>query len=325
VKRRGFIVLLSCAAAWPLAAAAQQKAMPVLGFLSSASPGGYAPLVAAMRQGLKDMGYEEGQNLTIDFHWAENQNDRLPGLAADLVDRRVDVIAATSMPAAKAAKGATSTIPIVFETGLDPVAAGLVANLARPGGNITGVAMLTAPLMSKRFELLTELVPQASVIGLLVNPATTNAEPMISEAQKVAHTMRVRLEIVKAAKESEIDGAFMTLLQLQAGALVVAPDPLFTGQRERIVERASHHAIPTIYFARELAAAGGLISYGADLNAAFRRLGVYAGKTLKGAKPADLPVEQPTKFELVVNLKTAKTLNLTIPSSVLARADEVIE
>jgi putative ABC transport system substrate-binding protein len=278
-----------------------------------------------MRQGLKDIGYEEGQNLTIDFRWAEDQYDRLPALAADLVGRRVDVIAATGTPSAMAAKRATSTIPIVFETGLDPVAGGLVANLARPGGNVTGVAMLTAPLMPKRFELIAELVPQARTIGLLVNPATTNAELMISEAQEAAHTMQVRLVIVKAAMESEIDEAFTTLLQLQAGALVVAPDPLFTGQREQIVKRASRDAIPTIYFARELAAAGGLISYGADLNTAFRRLGVYAGKTLKGAKPTDLPVEQPTKFELVINLKTAKALGLTIPISMLARADEVIE
>ena len=326
MRRRDILAFIAgVTAARPLAARAQQKAMPVIGYLGSSSPGEIAPLLTAFRQGLSEMGYEERQNLAIDFRWAEDQYDRLPALAADLAGRRVDVIVATSMPSAKAAKGATSTVPIVFETGIDPVAAGLVASLARPGGNITGVSMLTAPLMSKRFELLSELVPQAKVIGLLVNPTTTNAEPMIGDAQETARTMGIRLEILKAGIESEIDTVFRTLVHLQTSALVIAPDPFFFRQRRQIIERASRDAIPTIYTSRELAAEGGLISYGADLKAAYRQLGIYAGKTLKGTKPADLPVEQPTKFELVINLKTAKALGLTVPQTLLARADEVIE
>jgi len=326
MRRRDILAFIAgVTAARPLAARAQQKAMPVIGYLGSSSPGEIAPLLTAFRQGLSEMGYEERQNLAIDFRWAEDQYDRLPALAADLVGRRIDVIVATSMPSAKAAKGATSTVPIVFETGIDPVAAGLVASLARPGGNITGVSMLTAPLMSKRFELLSELVPQAKMIGLLVNPTTTNAEPMIGDAQETARTMGIRLEILKAGIESEIDTAFRTLVHLQTSALVIAPDPFFFRQRRQIIERASRDAIPTIYTSRELAAEGGLISYGADLKAAYRQLGIYAGRTLKGTKPADLPVEQPTKFELVINLKTAKSLGLTVPRSLLARADEVIE
>lgn len=325
MERRSFLAALSCAAIWPLAANAQQKAMPVIGYLGSASPDPIATLLAAFHEGLSETGYVEGQNLAIDYRWAEHRYERLPALAADLVSRRVDVIAATSMPSAMAAKGATTTIPIVFETGIDPVGAGLVASLARPGGNLTGVAMLTAPLMSKRFELLSELVPQVEVIGLLVNPTSANAEPMTTDAQEAAHIKGVRLEILNVGTESDIDAAFTRLARLRTGALVVAPDPLFFSERERIVERASRDAIPTIYFARELAAAGGLISYGADLKAAYRRLGVYAGKILKGAKPAELPVEQPTKFELVINLKTAKAQRLAVPQSLLARADEVIE
>lgn len=282
MERRSFIVLLTCAGARPLVASAQ-KITPVIGYLGSSSPDAVALSLTAFREGLKEMGYEEPQSVTIDFRWAENQYDRLPALAADLVNRRVDVIAATSMPSAMAAKRATSTIPIIFETGIDPVATGLVASLARPGGNLTGVAMLTAPLMSKRLELLSELVPQARAIGLLVNPTTTNAELMIGDAQETARTMRVRLDILKAGTESEIDTAFATLANLKTGALVVAPDPLFFQRSRQIIERAARDAIPTIYFLRELAAEGGLISYGADLNAAYRQLGVYTGKTLKGA------------------------------------------
>jgi putative ABC transport system substrate-binding protein len=326
MRRRAFLAFLgSAAVAAPHTLRAQQKAMPVIGFLGSTSPDAFTPYVVAFTQGLSETGFVEGQSVTIEYRWAENHYDWLPALAADLVGRRVDVIATVGVPAALVAKNTTSTIPVVFETGVDPVAAGLVASLARPGGNLTGICMLTALLMSKRLELLSELVPQARVIGLLVNPTTPIAEPMISDAQEAARAKGVHLDILKAATESEIDAAFATLRRLQAGALVVTPDALFLSLREHIVARASRDVVPTIYFARELAASGGLISYGASLTVAFRELGIYAGRILKGEKPADLPVQQPTKFELVINLKTAKALGLTVPQSILARADEVIE
>jgi putative tryptophan/tyrosine transport system substrate-binding protein len=325
MRRRDLITLLGgAAAAWPLAARAQQKAMPVIGFLHFASPGPFALYVVAFRQGLSETGYVEGQNLAIEFRWAEGSYDRLPAMAADLVDRKVDVIVAAGPPSARAAKNATSTIPIVFSSA-DPIGEGLVASLARPGGNLTGVSVLTVELVAKRLELLSELVPQAKVIVLLVNPNNPNTEPMIRDVQEAARTKWVELPILKAGSESEIDAAFASLVQLQAGGLVVGADPFFNSRREQLVALAARHVVPAIYEWREFAKAGGLISYGTSLAGIYRQDGIYTGRILNGAKPADLPVEQPTRFELVVNLKTAKALGLTVPPSILARADEVIE
>jgi putative ABC transport system substrate-binding protein len=326
VTRREFVLLaVGAAIAVPLTAHAQQKATPVIGYLGTGSPGPNAPQLAAFRQGLSETGYVEGQNVAIEYRWAEGFFDRLPTLAADLVDRKVDVIAAGSPPAALAAKRETSTIPIVFNTGDDPVATGLVASLARPGGNLTGVGILLTELVPKRLQLLLEMVPQARVIALLVNPNGPEAEPTIRDAETAARAKGVQLLIMKAGTEGEIDAAFATLVQLHADALLVGNDPFFNGRREQLVALAARHAAPVIYFFREFAAAGGLISYGPSLPDIFRQAGIYAGKILKGAKPADLPVQQPTKFELVINMKTAKALGLAVPQSLLARADEVIE
>jgi len=325
MRRREFMLLLGGAMIAAPTLRAEQKAMPVLGFLGSEAPGSFAPLLAAFHQGLSETGYVEGQNLGIEYRWAEGSYDRLPELAADLVSRKVDVIAALGgTPAILAAKSATSTIPIVFSSG-NPVERGLVASLARPGGNLTGVSLLTTELMPKRFELLSELVPWAGVIALLVNPNNAITERIIGDVQEAARAKGRQLPILKAGAEGEIDSAFATLLQLQAGALVVVPDPFFDSRREELVALASRHAVPAIYGFRQFAEAGGLISYGPSYTLVARQLGTYTGKLLKGAKPADLPVEQPTKFELVVNLKTAKALGLTIPQSILARADEIIE
>jgi putative ABC transport system substrate-binding protein len=326
MDRRHLLALFGGAAlGWPLAARAQHKAMPVIGYLSSGSPAPFAPPVAAFRQGLGETGYVEGQNVAIEYRWAEGNYDRLPALAADLVGHQVDVIATSAIPAARATKNATSTIPIVFTAVNDPVADGLVASLARPGGNLTGFSFLTAELTPKRLELLSELVPQTRMIALLVNRNNPNAEPMISNVQEAARAKGVQLPILKAATESEIDAAFTTLVELHAGALVVGGDPFLDSRVDQLVALTSHHAVPAIYARRELAVAGGLIGYGPSLTAAFRQAGIYAGKILKGAKPADLPVQQPTTFELVLNLKTANTLGLTVPQSLLMRADEVIE
>ena len=324
MKRREFIALFGGAAAWPLAARAQQKAMPVIGVLNTGSPGP-SPLLAAFRQGLSEAGYVEGQNVAIEYRWAEGHYDRLPALAADLVGRKVDLIMATSPPSALAAKSATSTIPIVFRSGADPVGDGLVASLARPGGNLTGVSFIADELTAKRLELLSELVPRVGVIALLMNPNNATAERVIRDVQEAARTKGLQLHILKASSESEIDTAFASLVQLHAGALVVGADPFLSGRREQLVALASRRAVPSIYAWREFAASGGLISYGPSLTSAFRLVGHYAGKVLKGAKPADLPVQQPTTLELVINLKTAKALGLTVPRSMLMHADEVIE
>jgi len=324
MKRRELLLLgAAMAAARPLRA--QEKARPVVGFLGLGSPGPFAPFVAALHQGLSETGYVEGQNVAIEYRWAEGHYDQLPALAADLVGRNVDVIAASGgSPSARAAKGATSTIPIVFIGVRDPVGNGLVTSLARPGGNLTGFTNFSPELTPKRLELLSELVPQAGVIGLLVNP-NNSPERIIGEMQEAARAKGVHLRILKAGTESEIDTAFATLVELRAGGLVVGSDPFFNSWREQLVALASRHAVPAIYEWREFAAAGGLISYGTSLTGVWRQVGIYVGRVLKGAKPADLPVQEPAIFELVVNLKTAKALGLTVPQSILGRADEVIE
>jgi len=309
--------------ALPVAARAQ-RAMPVIGYLHFAGPD-YKPTAAAFLRGLHDTGYAEGGNVAIEYRWAEGRYDRLPGLAADLVARQVDLIAAFGPPPARAAKDATSTIPIVFEVGNDAVAAGLVASLARPGGNATGVSILFTQVTGKRIALLSELVPQAKVIAVLVNPNSPTAEPTIREAQEAVRATGLQVPLLKAATEGEIEAAFATAIDIHAGGLVVAADPFFDTRREQFVNSASRHAIPTSYFERDFAVLGGLISYGTSLDAVYRSMGSYAGRILNGEKPADLPVQQPTKFELVINLQTAKTLGLTVPPSLLATAEEVIE
>jgi putative ABC transport system substrate-binding protein len=327
VRRRQFIILLGGGAMTAAGAArAQQKAMPVIGFLVSTSPGPrWAAFVRVFRQGLNETGYVEGQNLAIEYRWAEDHQDRLPALAADLVGRNVDVIAAFGIPSARAAKNATSTIPIVFSVGTDPVADRLVASLARPGGNLTGFSSFNIELMAKRLELLSELVPQARVIALLVNPTAPITKPVIREMQEAAHAKGLQLHILKVTTETEIDAAFASLVQLHADALVVSTDPFFFSRRDQLLMLATQHAVPAMYYLREFVAAGGLISYGTSFTSLFRQVGIYAGGILNGAKPADLPVQQPTTFELVINLKTATALGLTVPQTLLARADEVIE
>ena len=325
MNRRELMLLLGGAMTAPHATQAQQRAIPVIGFLGSTSPAPYATQVAAFLRGLEEVGYIEGQNVAIEYRWAEGRFEQLPALAADLVGRKVDVIAADAVTSTRAAKDATPTIPVVFISGSDPVERGLVASFARPGGNLTGVAMMVAELAPKRFELLSEMVPQASVIALLVNPNNVQTDGVIKGVREAAHAKAVQLQILKASTEGEIDAAFGTLMQLQAGALVVGPDVFLYSRREQLVALAARYRIPAIHEWRGAVAAGGLVSYGTDITGVFRQLGIYAGKILKGAKPADLPVEQPTRFELVVNLKTAEALGITVPPSILARADEVIE
>jgi putative ABC transport system substrate-binding protein len=327
MKRRDLIALVGGAAvALPIAVRAQQKAIPVIGYLSSGSNGLAAPFLAVFRQRLSETGYVEGQNVAIEYRWAEGNYERLPALAVDLVGRKVDLIVTTGGPAsALAAKAATSTIPIVFTGVGDPVGNGLVTSLARPGGNLTGVSIVTADLIPKLLELLSELVPQARVIAVLLNPNNANTERNIGDVQEAARAKGVQLHILKAATESEIDAVFTTLVNLHAGALIVGADAFFFIRREQLAALASRYAVPAIYAQREFPDVGCLISYGASLTANHREAGLYVGKILNGAKPADLPVQQPTKFELVINLKTAKTLGLTVPQSLLARADEVIE
>jgi putative tryptophan/tyrosine transport system substrate-binding protein len=325
MRRRELMLLLVGMMTAGRAGRAQQKAMPVIGWLGSTSPGPFAFQVAAFLQGLSETGYVEGQNVAIEYRWAEFRYDRLPALAAELVRRKVDVIETSGADAALAAKSATSTIPIVSFFSVDPVATGLVASLARPGGNLTGLSILFTQLTPKLLDLLCELVPQARIIVLLVNPNYAGTKAIIRDVQEAARAKGVQLHILKARTESEIDAAFASLVQPGAVALLVGTDPFFLSRREQLVALASRHAVPAIYYVREYAAAGGLISYGPSITAAYRLLGTYAGKILNGAKPADLPVQQPTKFALVVNLKTAKALGLTVSQSILGRADEVIE
>ena len=326
MRRRAFVTLLGVAAAWPLIATAQQT-MPVIGFLGSSSADLYAGPLRSFRQGLSDTGFVEGRNVTIDFRWAEGQNDRLPVLAADLVRRRVNVIVAPgSTPAALAAKAATATIPIVFQVGIDPVAAGLVTSLARPGGNVTGITNINTELVSKRLELLRELVPKATVVALLVNPTSPEiAESVSKDLQRTAGNLGLQLHILQATSERDFDSVFATLAQLQVGALVIAPDAFFISRSEQLGALTARHAIPAITQFREFAAAGGLMSYGGSFSEPVRQVGIYAGRILKGEKPDNLPVQQPMKVELVINLKTAKALGITVPQSVQNRADEVIE
>jgi putative ABC transport system substrate-binding protein len=321
MTRRELLLLVGGAVTASRAVHAQQKAMPVIGFLGLSSPS--ASRMVAFNLGLSDTGYVEGRNVTIEYRWAEDRRDRLAAAAADLVGRNVDVIVTQGAP--RAAKMATSTIPIVFVFGGDPVAAGLVASLARPGGNLTGVTVFADELVPKRFELISELAPQARVIALLVNPNSMSSERIIGDGQEAARAKGVQLHILKAGAESEFETAFASLVQLHAGALVVGSDTLFNSRRKELVALAARHAVPAIYEFRESVEAGGLISYGPSPTGIYRQVGTYVGKILKGAKPSDLPVEQPTRFELVVNLKTAQALGLTVPPSILARADEVIE
>jgi putative tryptophan/tyrosine transport system substrate-binding protein len=326
MRRREFILALSGAvAAWPIAARAQQPAMPVIGFLHGASPDGYADRLRAFRQGLKETGYVEGDNVAIEYRWAENQIDLLPELAAELVRRRVAAIAAFGT-AAVPAKATTTTIPIVFGVGEDPVRLGLVASLARPGGNVTGVSFLNTELAAKRLGLLRELVPAATRVALLVNPAyVVNAETTVREVETAARAMGLRIQVLNASTSREINAAFATLVRERPDALFVGGDPFFQVRRAQLVNLASRHAVPATYSQRDFPEIGGLMSYGSNVIDAFRQAGVYIGRILKGAKPAELPVVQASKFELVINSETARMLGLNVPPTLLASADEVIE
>ena len=325
MKRREFITMLGGTAAMPFAARAQQPTTPVIGFLRSATAADSAHIVTAFRQGLNDAGFVEGQNVAIEYRWADGHLDRLPALAADLVSRQVTVIVTGGPFAPRAAKAATATIPIVFNTGIDPVKLGLVASLNRPGGNVTGVNFLNAATEAKRLGLLHDLVPNASLIAVLRNPTRPDAADQLGDVQEAARTLGKKLLVLDASTGSEIDAGFAILAQQRADAMTVAADPFLTARREQIIALAARYAMPVMYSVREPVVAGGLISYSASLTDSYRQVGVYAGRILKGEKPADLPVMLPTKFELVINLRTAKALALEVPPMLLARADEVIE
>jgi putative ABC transport system substrate-binding protein len=327
VKRRKFITLLGGTAAWPLAVRAQQLLIPVIGYLSARSAGADAPFLASFRQGLSAAGLDEGRNFAIEYRFAEGRFERLPALAADLVGRQVALVVATGgTPASLAAKAATATIPIVFTTGDDPVQAGLVQSLSRPGSNLTGVTTSFGEAAPKRLGLLREILPRDTVIGVLVNPSDSiGADTETKGMRKAGQSIGQRIEILQARTDRDIDAAFALLIDLRTHALIVAPNSLFVTQADQLIALAARHAIPTLYWRREFAQAGGLMSYGSDLADAFRVVGVYAGRILKGEKPGDLPVQQPTRFELVVNVKAAKAIGLAISEAFLARADEVIE
>jgi putative ABC transport system substrate-binding protein len=326
MRRRDFMMLAAGAAAafGPLAARAQQGAVPVIGFLNSESPALMSSRLAAFRAGLGAAGYSEGSNVAIEYRWADGNYERLSGFADELVRRKVSVIAANA-PAVDRAKAATTTIPIVFFTGLDPVTVGLVASLNRPGGNLTGVSLLNTELVPKRVELLREMAPAATSIALLVNPANPNSDTVKNDSERAARMVGLQLHVVTASSARDIDAAFAAVARLKASALVIGPDPLFTSHGSRIAELALRHAMPTIYQTRQFVASGGLMSYSGSIIEAYRQIGVYAGRILTGEKPADLPVEQMTKVELIINLKTAKALGITVPTAILLRADEVIE
>ena len=325
IRRRKFLATLGGAAAWPLAARAEQSAMPVIGFLNGGLPDGFAPMVGAFHQGLKETGYIESQNVAIEYRWAEGRYDRLPALAADLVGRKVTVLAATTTPAALAAKAATSTVPIVFTTGNDPIKLGLVASLNRPGGNVTGVSNLIAELASKRLGLLRELVPRANVIAMLMNPNFPDGERQLRDVEAAVRALGLQLIVVRAGTDREIDAAFETIAHQGGDVLLVAVDPFLFARRDHIVALASRRAIPALYPVRDFAVAGGLMSYATDFADSYRQAGIYSGRIVKGEKPADLPVQQSVKFELVINLKAAKALGLSVPNSMQLLADEVIE
>src|SRR5437764_2942005 len=325
MRRRDILVLLGGALAASPFGVRAQKAMPMIGFLASGSPVSLAGFIAAFNRGLSETGHVDGKNVAIEYRLTEGRYDQLSALIADLVERKVDVIAVIGTPTARAAKSTTSTVPIAFVIGDDPVASGVVAGLSRLGGNLTGITTLNIELHPKRLELLSELVPQARVVALLVNPTGPQTARIIRQAQETTRAMKLQLRVLEASNENEIDAAFATLGKLHAGALVSSSDPFFTSRREQLVALAAHHAVPAIYQWREFTAAGGLISYGPSLSAAYREIGIYAGRILKGEKPADLPVQQSVKVEMIINLKTAKALGLTVPRSILARADEVIE
>jgi putative tryptophan/tyrosine transport system substrate-binding protein len=326
MKRRAFISLLGGAAAWPLAVRAQQPAMPVIGFLSARSSGEAASVVHAFRQGLGEAGYIEGRNVIIEYCWAEGRYERLPALAAELVRRQVAVIAATGGdPSPLAAKAATATIPIVFTMGGDPVEAGLVTTLSRPGGNVTGTTLMGVELGPKRLELVRQLVPNANTIAMLVNPNFPQASAEVRDVQAGARSLGLQTDVLNASTAGDIDEAFAKIAKRKSNALIVGTDPFFLAQRDQLARLAAHHAVPTMYHLREFVEAGGLISYGPSIVAGYRKAGVYTGQILNGAKPADLPVWQPTSFLLSINVKTAKALGLQIPTQILALADEVIE
>jgi len=325
MRRRDFVSLLGGAAAWPMVARAQQPAMPVVGFLRDATAAGSEFMVNGLRKGLAEAGFVEGRNLTIDYAWTDGQSDRLSALAAELVGRNVPVIVSSAIDATIAAKAATSTIPVIFAVNNDPVAFGLVASLNRPGGNLTGVAYLTSALGAKRLGLMHEMVPKVTDFAVLAHPTYAASAPFISDVRAAARSMSLRLEVFNASTESEIDTAFAALSARRLGALLIANHPLFTTRRERIIALAARYAVPTMYAQRAFASAGGLISYGTDLPEVYRLTGGYAGRILKGEQPGDLPVLLPTKFEMIINLRTAKALGLDVPDKLLALADEVIE